>query len=81
MITCDFNDNYDVVYVYGASSTEEAREAATNFFRSECDDEGLTLGFSCFQTWGYNEPQPEDWKDYHVFYVEEEPMPAAYYRY
>lgn len=61
----------DSVKVIGASSKEEAREQAMEFFRNDangCDDEGITLDDGHFMTWAYDEPQPADWNDYYVFW-------------
>ena len=60
----------DNVSVAGASSLEEARQQALDFFRNAengCDDEGITLDEGYLMTWKYDEPQPADWKDHYVF--------------
>jgi hypothetical protein len=60
----------DDVSVIGASSKEEARQAAMEFFRNGetgCDDYGITLDDGYLSRWSYDEPQPDDWQDHYVF--------------
>lgn len=70
-IQCTWSGRYeDYVHVIGASSLEEAREHAMEFFRNDdngCDDEGITLDDGFLMTWKYDDPKPADWEDYFVF--------------
>ena len=82
-ITCEFTGRHgDDIKVTGASSAEEAREAALQFMKEEGDPEGITLDDGYHSTWPYDEPQPVDWVDSYVFRsMDSEPLPAEYYNY
>lgn len=73
-ITCRWCGRHDSdVEVIGATTKEEAREAAMKFFRDGengndgCDDYGITLDDGYHSVWTYEEPQPDDWYDSYVF--------------
>lgn len=82
-ITVEYCGRYDDDYkVIGASSREEAREAALKFHNKECDESGFILDDGHLITWGYEEPQPDEWVDYYLFRVyDEAPLPTEYYDY
>jgi hypothetical protein len=66
-ITCMWTGRHeDSVKVIGATSIEEARKHAMEFFNLEAPD-GITLDGGYSVTWDYEEPQPADWQDYYVF--------------
>ncbi len=75
-ITCSYTEDDDII-VQGASSLEEAREAATAFFRADCQAQCLILTNGYKLKWKYeDEPQPEDWIDGYFFsVVDAEPLP------
>lgn len=82
-IICTWTESDDI-RVVGASSKEEAREAALLFWNDESGEytAGLTLDNGFLSDWGYGDPQPEGWEDSYVFRVmDEAPLPVEYYQY
>lgn len=69
-IVCEWTGRHgDQVKVTGAPDIRAAREAALQFAELPA---GIILDEGRAIAWGYEEPQPEDWQDYFLFWSNDE---------